>query len=316
MKKSILRELKLIWKELEEHYVLARILSILYQKIFQFDIDVRAAAVAYNFTLAFFPAIIFLFSLLAYLPIDHLDVKMIGFLKGSIPKSMLKDLSELVVELVSNKRGGVLSFGFILALYASTSGIMALIRSFNLTYKTNENRSYIKERVIAVALNFLLTFVLITAFLVFIVGNLIVHSLANRGLINYDFTFYFIKILTYFVIFSVFFLTISIIYFYAPAIHKRWKFFNAGSITASILTISITNVFSYYLVNFASYNKVYGSIGSLIALMVWLYFFALILLVGFEINASIDQVKIEDNEQEPNDFFFPPSRLKNGSSID
>ncbi|CAM4328532.1 YihY/virulence factor BrkB family protein [Cytophagaceae bacterium 50C-KIRBA] len=316
MKKSILREFELIWKELEEHYVLARILSILYQKIFQFDIDVRAAAVAYNFTLAFFPAIIFLFSLLAYLPIDHLDVKMIGFLKGSIPKSMLKDLSELVVELVSNKRGGVLSFGFILALYASTSGIMALIRSFNLTYKTNENRGYIKERVIAVALNFLLTFVLITAFLVFIVGNLIVHSLANKGLINYDFTFYFIKILTYFVIFSVFFLTISIIYFYAPAIHKRWKFFNAGSITASILTIFITNVFSYYLVNFASYNKVYGSIGSLIALMVWLYFFALILLVGFEINASIDQVKIEDNEQEPNDFFHPPSRLKNGSSID
>jgi membrane protein len=106
------------------------------------------------------------------------------------------------------------------------------------------------------------------------------------------------------IIFSVFFFTISIIYYYAPAIHKRWKFFNAGSITASIMTILVTNLFSYYLVNFASYHKVYGSIGSLIALMVWLYFVSLILIVGFEINASIDQVKEEVEEEElTNDFF-------------
>jgi membrane protein len=112
-------------------------------------------------------------------------------------------------------------------------------------------------------------------------------------------------VLTYFIIFSVFFFTISIIYYYAPAIHKRWKFFNAGSITASILTILITNVFSYYLVNFATYHKIYGSIGSLIALMVWLYFISLILIVGFEINASIDQVKTEEQDEvESKDDFF------------
>ena len=159
MKNNLLKEIKAIWREYEEHYVLCRIISILYQKIFQFDIDVRAAAVAYNFTLAVFPTIIFLFSLLPYMPIDHLDLKMIGFLKGTIPKNLHGDLTELIREIVNKKRGGVLSFGFIFALYASTSGIMALIRSFNLTYKTNENRGFIKERVIAIALNFLLTFV-------------------------------------------------------------------------------------------------------------------------------------------------------------
>ena len=101
-----------------------------------------------------------------------------------------------------------------------------------------------------------------------------------------------LNILTYFLIFAIFFLTISIIYYYAPAITKRWKFFNAGSITASILTILVTNLFSYYLVNFASYNKVYGSIGSLIALMVWLYFIALILLVGFVTLCKISVLNI------------------------
>jgi membrane protein len=303
-RKNLIRELKAIWAEYEEHYVLCRIISILYQKIFQFDIDVRAAAVAYNFTLAVFPTIIFLFSLLPYMPIEHLDLKMIGFLKGTMPKNLQGDLTELISEIVNKKRGGVLSFGFIFALFASTSGIMALIRSFNLTYKTNENRGFFKERFIAVGLNFLLTFVLLIAFTVFILGNFVVKTLAQKDLIQYDFTFYLTKSLTYLIIFSVFFFTISIIYYYAPAIHKRWKFFNAGSITASILTISVTNLFSYYLVNFASYHKVYGSIGSLIALMVWLYFVSLILIVGFEINASIDQVKEEVEEEEmTNDFF-------------
>jgi membrane protein len=304
IKKNLIRELKAIWAEYEEHYVLCRIISILYQKIFQFDIDVRAAAVAYNFTLAVFPTIIFLFSLLPYMPIEHLDLKMIGFLKGTIPKNLQGDLTELISEIVNKKRGGVLSFGFLFALFASTSGIMALIRSFNLTYKTNENRGFFKERFIAVGLNFLLTFVLLIAFTVFILGNFVVKMLAKKDLIQYDFTFYLTKSLTYLIIFSVFFFTISIIYYYAPAIHKRWKFFNAGSITASIMTILVTNLFSYYLVNFASYHKVYGSIGSLIALMVWLYFVSLILIVGFEINASIDQVKEEVEEEElTNDFF-------------
>jgi membrane protein len=303
MLRRVWREIKLFWKDCEEHYILARILTILYQKIFHFDIDVRAAAVAYNFTLAVFPTIIFLFSLLAYIPVDNFDIKMVNFLKSSIPKNLQKDFTELLLDLIRKKSGGVLSFGFLFALYASTSGIQALIRSFNLTYKTKENRGIVKERVIAVSLNFLLTFVLITAFSVFIVGKLVIGYLKGKGLIDYDFNFYMLNILTYFLIFSIFFLTISIIYYYAPAITKRWKFFNAGSITASILTILVTNLFSYYLVNFASYNKVYGSIGSLIALMVWLYFIALILLVGFEINASIDQVKEEQGESDT-DYFL------------
>jgi membrane protein len=303
MLRRVWREIKLFWKDCEEHYILARILTILYQKIFHFDIDVRAAAVAYNFTLAVFPTIIFLFSLLAYIPVDNFDIKMVNFLKSSIPKNLQKDFTELLLDLIRKKSGGVLSFGFLFALYASTSGIQALIRSFNLTYKTKENRGIVKERVIAVSLNFLLTFVLITAFSVFIVGKFVIGYLKGKGLIDYDFNFYMLNILTYFLIFSIFFLTISIIYYYAPAITKRWKFFNAGSITASILTILVTNLFSYYLVNFASYNKVYGSIGSLIALMVWLYFIALILLVGFEINASIDQVKEEQGESDT-DYFL------------
>lgn len=266
-----------------------QILQVLISKILQFDIDVRAAAVAYNFTLAIFPTIIFLFSLIPYIPVNHLDLKIIALLSEVLPKGIFHEAQETIIEIVSKPRGGILSLGFIFALYASTSGMMALMRAFNITYKTSEQRGFIKARLIAVMLNFLLTFVLIVAIGFLIVGRLMLDFLFDEGIMNRDFTFYALQLLSYIVIFFVFFVTISIIYYWAPAIHKKWKFVNAGSITASILTILISNLFSFYLSNFASYNRLYGAIGTFIALMVWLYLVALILILGFEINASIAQ---------------------------
>ena len=268
-----------------------QVLKVLIRKVLQFDIDVRAAAVAYNFTLAIFPTIIFMFSLIPYIPVAHLDQRIIGLLAEVMPEGIFKEAKTTIVEIVSKPRGGVLSLGFIFALYASTSGVMALMRAFNMTNETAEKRGFIKARLIAVMLNFLLTFVLFIAIVVLIVGRLSVDFLFDEGILNRDYTFYIIQIITYLVIFFVFFITISIIYYFAPAIQKRWKFINAGSITASILTILITNLFSYYLSNFASYNRLYGTIGTFIALMVWLYLIALILILGFEINTSIEEAK-------------------------
>ncbi|MEA5141579.1 YihY/virulence factor BrkB family protein [Arcicella rigui] len=279
-----------------------QILEVLIGKILQFDIDVRAAAVAYNFTLAIFPTIIFLFSLIPYIPVEHLDLKIIALLSEVLPKGIFHEAQETIIEIVSKPRGGVLSLGFIFALYASTSGMMALMRAFNFTYETSEKRGFIQARLIAVMLNFLLTFVLVVAIGFLIVGRLLVDFLFDEGVLNRDFTFYALQFLTYFVIFLIFFITISIIYYWAPAIHEKWKFFNAGSITASILTILVSNLFSFYLSNFASYNRLYGAIGTFIALMVWLYLIALILILGFEINASIVQTlyKKDKNKRKTN----------------
>ncbi|MGX7686384.1 YihY/virulence factor BrkB family protein [Flectobacillus roseus] len=264
------------------------VLKILIQKIIQFDIDVRAAAVAYNFTLAVFPTLIFLFSLIPYIPVENLDERILNLLSDVMPAGIYGEAKRTIVEIISKPRGGVLSLGFFFALYASTSGTMALMRAFNLTLTTQEKRGFVKARLIAVMMNFLLTMVLFVSIVVLIVGRLLVDMLFEGGMINPSFTFYLLQALTYFVIFTLFFLVISIVYYWGPSVHKKWKFINVGSITASILTIIITNGFSYYLSNFASYNRLYGTIGTFIALMVWLYLIALVLILGFEINASID----------------------------
>jgi membrane protein len=280
---------------LDSANVLKQVLILLWHKLIHFDIDSRAAAVAFNFTLAVFPTIIFLFTLIPYIPIHHLDLQIMDFMENVMPRGLFIEAQATILDIISKKRGNVLSLGFLFAIYASTSGMMALMNTFNLTYRTSENRGFVKQRLVGLMLNFLLTFILFIAIVILIVGRQVIDISLERGWLNEDINYFALQIIRYFVVFAVLFITVSIIYYVAPSIHKRWTFFNSGSITASILIILSTNLFSYYLSNFATYNKLYGSIGTIIALMLWLYLIALILIIGFEINVSMDHAKAKNN---------------------
>ena len=267
------------------------VLKILTQKLIHIDIDQRASSVAFSFVLAVFPSIIFVFTVIPYIPIRHLDIQIMNILSQFMPKELFKVAQVTIQEIISKPRGDILSFGFILALYASTSGMMSLMRAFNMSNKSKENRGFIKSRLIAVFLTFMLSFALVVAILTLIIGRIFADLMLDEGFLSPNITYYTLNVVGYIVIFLLFLVSVSIIYFFAPAIQRRWRFFNVGSITSSILIILITNVFSYYLSNFASYNKVYGSIGTLIALMIWLYLIALVLILGFDINISLREAK-------------------------
>jgi membrane protein len=289
--KKKLNDLLVKYNLLEPTIIIMEVVSLLWHKIIHFDIDTRAAAVAFNFTLAVFPTIIFLFTLIPYIPINHLDLQIMNFMEDIMPRGLYLEAKSTILDIISKKRGDVLSFGFLFALYASTSGMMALMSTFNFSYHTSEKRGFFKQRFVALFLNFLLTFILFLAILILIVGRQIIDIFLENGWLNDNFNYFAIQFIRYGVVFFVLFTAVSIIYYVAPSIQKRWKFVNAGSITASILIILSTNLFSYYLANFASYNRLYGSIGTIIALMLWLYLVALVLIIGFEINASHDHSK-------------------------
>lgn len=270
---------------------LYRILSILVAKLQRDDIEQRANAVAFNLTLSVFPAIIFLFSLIPYIPITHLDAQIMEFLGDVLPRGIYRDAAETINDIISRPRGNLLSLGFVLALYAATNGMMALMTAFNRTYRTSENRSFLHKRLIAVVLTFGLASVLFLAIVLLIVGGVILDWLRNEGFLNANFLYYLILILRYVIVFLVFFSTVSFIYYLAPSIHKRWRFLSLGAVVAAVLGILITHLFSFYFTNFASYNKLYGSIGTIIAFMIWIYLISIIILFGFEINASVDEAK-------------------------
>ncbi len=266
------------------------------QEIEKDDLVPSANAVAFNLTLSVFPSIIFLFTLIPYFPIADLDKKIMDFLGQVLPLSIYQEFALTIQDIVSRPRGGLLSLGFFLALYAATNGMMSLMSAFNRAYRTIERRNFFKTRLIAIGLTIMLVFVLIMAVVTVIVGNIVLDWLQKHdtwGILNDDITLLLIAGLQYGVTFALFFITISIIYYWGPSIHKRWRFFSTGSIIAAILGILVTHFFSYYISNFASYNRLYGSIGTLIGLMLWLFLVSFVILLGFEINASIAEAKQE-----------------------
>lgn len=254
----------------------------------------KSYGVAFNFTLSLFPTIIFLFALI---PFVHEFIPSISqgeilhFLQDVLPQSVFEVTAETIYDTVQIRREGLVSFGVLFALFLATNGVNSLMQTFNMSYKTVEKRSYFKTRLIALFLTIVLAFALIMAISLLVIGQFVINWFVELGFIKENFIYYLIFALKYLVIFIAFYLAISSIYYWGPAIHDKWRFFSLGSIIATLLCVLVSIAFSFYVANFGTYNKVYGSIGALIALMVWQWLMSYILLLGFEFNASIDRAK-------------------------
>ena len=286
---SLLKRVRLRKKGVSLH----DIIEVFIEKLQNDEIVTRANGVAFNFTLAIFPAIIFIFTLIPYIQISNLpdlDQQIMQFLEGWMPAPMYDVASSTIEDIISNRRSGLLSFGFLFSLFLATNGMMSLMKAFNKCYRTVENRSFFQSRLIATLLTFMLAVVLFFAMLLLVIGQQAINFLESAPWINIDsFVFILVLALRFIVLFFIFLVAISSIYYLAPAVHDRWQFFSPGSLTAAFLSLVVTFGFTYYINNFAAYNKFYGSIGVLIALMVWLSLLSVIMLIGFEINASIDK---------------------------
>jgi membrane protein len=244
----------------------------------------RAKSMAFSFLLSMFPSIICIFTLIPYIPIPNLDELIMEQLNGVLPDSIFNMISDTIKEIVSIPRGGLLSFGFIMAIYSATNGVMAMKEAFQQCYSTSDRRSFIKKIAMSIFLLVLLAIVILAFLALILFIELYIHQLPlneqvhTQGLV----------VLKYILVVLLIYVVISIIYYITPAVKQRWSFFNHGSLVATLLIGGFTFLFSYYVDNFNSYNKVYGSIGALIGLMLWFYATSLMLLLGFEINACMD----------------------------
>ena len=259
------------------------------------DILERAKAITYNFTLAIFPGIIFLFTLIPYIPIPNLQDTIMSFFE-ELDLTMIEQVRSTVEDIISKPRGDLLSFGVIFAVYLATNGMLSLITNFNYFYKTKFTRGFFKNYLVAFVLTILLILILSLAMGLLIGGQIVLNFLLDIGILNQDFLFVMIITLRFLILFIIFQLMISIIYYLGPSVEDRWHFMNTGSVIATLLCIGSSYLFSYYLTNFASYNKFYGSIGAVIAFMIWLYLLSVILLLGFVINVTIDRASRENYE--------------------
>jgi len=251
----------------------------------------KASALAYNFLLALFPGTLFLFTLIAYIPGDKFQEKLLELIHTILPTYAYLAFETTIEDIVKHQNAGLLSLGFVTALYFATNGVSNLMRAFNNSSLQMEKRTWLKRRVIAMLLTVVISIALIIAIAVMIAGESAIGYLQSHIASKSHLWIYILLLSRWIIIITIFFFTISLLYRYGPSHKLKWPFLSPGSILATGLAILTSLGFTYYINHFASYNKLYGSIGTVIVVMLWLFLNSAILLIGFELNASIDLSK-------------------------
>jgi len=254
-------------------------------------IGVRASAISFSFFMALFPSIIFLFTLIPFIPIPNFQTEFIRLIKEVLPSNTFQAIQNTIIDISTKRRGSLLSFGFIAAMIFSTNGISAMIAAFNASANSFENRSWISMRLIAILLVFILVVLTTVATSLIVSGRNISQLLVHNHLLHSGFSQALFISVQWLIIIALLFFIISVLYYYAPAKHDKFRFFSPGSIMATLLMIITTLAFSYYINHFGRYNKLYGSIGTLLALLIWLNLNSFVLLIGFELNISISNAR-------------------------
>ncbi|HZK06998.1 MAG TPA: YihY/virulence factor BrkB family protein [Bacteroidales bacterium] len=283
----IIRQLRKIVLPGFDGIPLFTVLIFFFQGLFQGKLTMRASAVSYSFFLALFPTILFFFTIIPFVPIQGFQPTLLNALQEVIPATLWWHVSSTLTEIITRPRSDLLSIGFILALYFATNGIASIIEGFNSTAHTIETRSWFKQRIVSLFLLVVISVLIIILISLSIIGGYIIRWLMNEGILTDFFTIVTIQILRWVLIISLFLFTNSFLYYFAPARRGEFHFFSAGSTLTTILLILTTYGFNFYIENFNRYNALYGSIGTLLVFMLWIYFNSIIVLIGFELNASI-----------------------------
>ena len=262
------------------------------EAIWNGTLDTRSASLAFNFFLAVFPGVLFLFSLIPFVPIHgFLDTLLIN-IEAALPLSVQKPVIETLNDLINNEREGFLIFNIVLTLYFASNGVVNLMTQFNNTYLFKERRIWWKKRLIAIVLVLILTVLVLSAVILISLTNVLLDYGILEGLINDSVSWLLVNLGRWLVVIILFYLAISCLYYFGPAKRKNWTFFSAGSMVATLLIILTSLGFSYYINHFSSYNAIYGSIGTVIIIMLYFQLNSFILLLGFELNASIRKGKL------------------------
>lgn len=250
---------------------------------------IRAKSITYSLFSAIFPMLIFGLSLIPFIPIAGFQEELLAMINDLLPDSLSSVFSETINDTIMNPSGTLLSFGIISTLYFASNGILAIISAFNASYYNVDSRNLISKRLISILLVLIICTLILTAMTLMIGGTKFINQLAEHSMTiaGSNFLYVCLHIAKWLIILLLYFFAISFLYYLAPSKKSRYKFISPGAILATIVQMLCTTGFSYYVENFANYNKVYGSIGTIIIVLMLLYFTSISLILGFELNISI-----------------------------
>ncbi|MBL30730.1 MAG: ribonuclease BN [Flavobacteriaceae bacterium] len=253
----------------------------------------RAGSISFSFFMAIFPFLLFVLNLIPFIPIDNFDSILLNFIEILVPSDSEEFFAEIFFDIQSKPRGGLLSSVFLLSIILTANGVSAIFASFEESYHIELSRNFFKQYLysmgVAVLLALTLLFAVVVAvfFEVYIFSNIKELLQNTLAWIRFGQSFFYI-VLIYF--------SVSILYYFGTIEGKKSSFFSPGAIMTTILIMFTTWVFGIYIENFSTYNQLYGSIGALLIFMLYIWLNSNVLLLGFELNATIMSLKNKSKE--------------------
>lgn len=259
-----------------------------YQGLINESISMRASALSYKLFLAFFPALIFIVTLLPYFSSYDSQNAFIETLESIMPEYTFKAFEHTLRDLLFKPRFDILSVVFVLALFYSISNMNSIINTFNKSYHLKDKRSLLKKIKVSIILTLLVYFLIMLAILLIGSSEIVINWLYAKEFFKSTIYFFLINYGRWLILFFVMLTGFSIFYTIAPPVKLKFKYFNPGSLFAAFFFIVLSLGFNIFINEFTSINRVYGVLGVILVFFMWLYYNAVIVLVGFEINASIN----------------------------
>jgi len=250
----------------------------------------RASSIAFSFFMAIFPFLLFILNLIPFVWfIDDFHLKLLAFLDSLLPPQTSSFFNEIFFDIFNTPRAGLLSFVFVLSIFLMTNGINAIFTGFEYSYHTHINRSIIRQYFVALGVSLIIAFMLLVAVIVVFYLTYIIENLEAIGVFSDSLMW--AQIGRYVVFILIIYNAVATLYYFGTKEGRQSRYFSIGAVFTMVLILITTFLFKIYIENFSSYNELYGSIGVLLILMLYIWLNANILLLGFELNASIYRLK-------------------------
>ncbi len=253
------------------------------------DISYRAGAIAFSFFMSLFPFALFLLNLIPYIPVKNFQRDFMRFVEQNVPPNTYDAIAGILQDITNTSYNSLLSTGILLAILLMSNGMNAILSGFQSSLHITIKRSYFRQYAVAIGLSLLFTILLIITVVAIITLEVVIHVLKSNGFLTDD--VYLLEIGRYVFLILMMLTATSLLFKFAAKETRKAAFFSYGSVFSTILFALTSFLFSIYVVRFAQYNELYGSIGTLLVLMLYIWINCFILLLGFELNALIHKLK-------------------------
>ncbi|MFM1884793.1 MAG: hypothetical protein RL168_977 [Bacteroidota bacterium] len=250
----------------------------------------RASAISFAFFLALFPGVIFLFTLIPFIPLDGFQEQLFDLLKEVLPPNSFEAAFSTINDILTIKRGDLLSVTIVATLIFSTNGTLALIGNFGLTIHKLNVRGFWSQYFAALLLTIALSLLLLLGIALILISQSFLSHYIQDEILGVPLATVLIWARN-FILLTIILLAISMLFYFGPMRSAPWRFVSPGAILATVLVVATSSLFGLYVTYFSTYNQFYGSIGTLLIIQLWIYVNAIGLLIGFELNASMAEAK-------------------------